>query len=111
MPQPNSSPAPAAAGIDQRDEPCTASASSAIPQAATPAKYPSADTAIQMAVGATATKGAASRAVASSATARIAMMIAAAALEPTSTQNHAAHDPPPSPMRSSQTKVNSAPGG
>ena len=88
-----------------------ASASSAIPHAATPAKYPSAETATQMAVGATATNGATSRAVASSVRARTATTIAAAALEPTSRHSRPAHAPPPSPMRSSQTNVSSAPGG
>ena len=64
-----------------------------------------------MAVGATATNGAASRAVFSSAKARTATTIAAAALDPTSRHSSPAHAPPPSPMRSSQTNVSSAPGG
>ena len=64
-----------------------------------------------MAVGATATNGAASRAVSSSASARTATTIAAAALVPTSRHSNPAHAPPPNPMRSSQTNVNSAPGG
>ena len=37
--------------------------------------------------------------------------IAAAALDPTSRHSSPAHAPPPSPMRSSQTNVSSAPGG
>ena len=64
-----------------------------------------------MAVGATATNGAASRAVLSSVRARTATTIAAAALDPTSMHSSAAQAPPPSPMRSSQTKVSNAPGG
>ena len=91
--------------------PRTANASNAMPQAATPAKYPSAETAIQIAVGATATNGAARRAVGSSATARSVITIAAAALDPTSRHSNPAHAPPPNPMRSSHTNVNSAPGG
>ena len=64
-----------------------------------------------MAVGATATNGATSRADASSFSARIATITAAAALDPTSTHHSPAHAPPPRPMRSSQTNVSSAPGG
>ena len=91
--------------------PRTASASSAMPQAATPAKYPSADTATQIAVGATATKGAARRAMSSPDNARTATSIAAAALEPTSRHSRPAHAPPLRPMRSSHTNVSRAPGG
>ena len=82
-----------------------------MPQAATPVKYASAETAIQIAVGATATNGAAIRAVDSSDTARTATITAVAALDPTSRQNAPAQAPPLNPMRSSQTNVSSAPGG
>ena len=47
----------------------------------------------------------------SSANARTATTIAAAALDPTSRHSNPAHAPPPRPMRSSQTNVSSAPGG
>ena len=39
------------------------------------------------------------------------LQAAAAALDPTARTNTAAHAPPPSPIRSSQTNVSSAPGG
>src|SRR5437588_4850571 len=82
-----------------------------MPQAATPAKYPSPETAIQIAVGATATNGAALRAVDLSATTRIVITIAVAALDPISTHSTPAQAPPPRPMRSSHTNVSNVPGG
>ncbi|CKU19794.1 Uncharacterised protein [Mycobacterium tuberculosis] len=91
--------------------PCTATANRAIPPAATPAKYPSAETAIQIAVGATATNGAVRRAICSLASTRTAISTAAAALDPTSRHTSPAQPPPRSPIRSSQTNVSSAPGG
>src|SRR5581483_7410712 len=106
-----SNPAAAATSAGNRTAPRTANASSVMPQAATPAKYPSADTAIQIAVGATATNAAALRAVGSSANVRSVITTAAAALDPTSRHSNPAHAPPPRPMRSSQTNVSSAPGG
>ena len=110
-PQPSSRPAPAATSAGNRTARCTATASSAIPHAATPAKYPSAETATQIAVGATATNGAARRAVCSSASARTAITTAAVALEPTSRHSSPAQAPPCRPIRSSHTNVSSAPGG
>lgn len=82
-----------------------------MPHAATPAKYPSAETATQIAVGASATNGAARRAVGSSASARTPISIAAAALDLASRHSNPAQPPPCRPSRSSQTKVSSAPGG
>src|SRR4051794_13716188 len=111
MPQPSKSPEPAAATTGRRAARGAANANRATPHAATPAKEPSEDTATRMAVGATATTGAASPAVVSSANAGAPTTTPAAPLDPTSRHNSPAHAPPPKPMRSSQTNVSSAPGG
>ncbi len=89
----------------------TARASRATDQAATAAKYASADVPSQTAAGARTRNGAARRASASSARARTATSTATQAVAPTVMHHIPAQPPPRSPIRSRSTKVSVAPGG
>src|SRR5690349_2386872 len=110
MPNPNSNPELNRISGRGRGPP-TPIASAATAQATTPAKNASAETASQIAAGASARYGAAVRALSSAPNARIASSTATDALHPTRTHSVEAHAPPPNPIRSSQTNTSSAPGG
>ena len=82
-----------------------------MPVAVTPVNSPSADAPTHTAPGNSATNGSVVRARFSLPSKEIVTGTATAARQPTSTQTIAATPPPPSPMRSSQTKISVAPGG
>src|SRR5882757_3540975 len=88
-----------------------ATANAAIPHALTQRNHASAETATQIAAGATTRNGAARRASRSPATDRTVTSTAGIASAPVSTQNTAAGPAPDRPIRASDQNVNSAPGG
>ncbi|PSK57278.1 hypothetical protein B0E53_07017 [Micromonospora sp. MH33] len=102
--KPSSSP-PASAATGPR------TASRASPAATTPVKTASPEAPSQTAPGSSTRNGSTARAASAAPSARRVTGTETAAVAPTSTQQSAAAVPPPRPIRSSQTKTSSAPGG
>ena len=88
-----------------------AAATAASPQAATAAKTPSADTATQIAAGASTRNGTARRATSSAPRRRRVTSTATGVVHPTRVRTSAEANEPPSPSPTRPTKSSSAPGG
>ena len=88
-----------------------AAATAASPHAATAAKTPSADTATQMAAGASTRNGAARRATSSAPSSRRVTRTATGVVQPSTVRVRAQAKAPPRPTATSPTYTRSAPGG